>query len=96
MCIAALSAAAPSQTQVGRSSCTTTQTTAIGSQIAALSEAYIQMNSSRSSVTPLAARFHSACSSAAASTSASASPPTSCRLPHGLSGFAWPARGNLR
>ncbi len=84
MCIDALSAAAPSQVQVGRSSYTTTHTTAIGAQITALRPAYIQMNSSRSSVTPFAARFHNACSTAAANTSASASPPTPRTLPHGL------------
>ena len=76
MCIAPLTAAAPSQTQVGRSPDATTQTTAIGTQIATPSVAYSQMNNSRSSVTPFAARFHSACSTAAHSTSASASPPT--------------------
>ena len=76
MCIAALRAAAPSHTHCGRSPVTTTQTTPTGTQTTTLRAAYSQMNSNRSSVTPLAARFHTACSTAAVSTSASAPGPT--------------------
>ena len=76
MCIAALNAAAPTQTHCGRSPLTTTHTTPTGRHRAALSTAYVQMNSNRSSVTPFAARFHNACSTAAVNTSASAPGPT--------------------
>ena len=75
-----------------RSPATTTQSTPIGTQIAAETTTYSQMKATREEPTPLAARFQVACRSAAARTSARAAPLKRDRRPGRATSGSRPGR----